>query len=53
MDLFGLHGFQNICSVLFFFFFLNHLWDFGVLFWAVYLVEMESVALDNSALTRS
>lgn len=53
MDLFGLHGFQNICSVLFFFFFWNHLWDFGVVFWAVYLVEMESVALDNSALTRS
>jgi len=50
MDLFGLHGFQNIWSVLFFW---NHLWDFGVMFWAVYLVEMESVALDNSAVKHS
>lgn len=40
-------------ALCYFFFFLNHLWDFGVVFWAVYLVEMESVALDNSALTRS
>lgn len=39
-----------LCAI---FFFWNHLWDFGVVFWAVYLVEMESVALDNSALTHS
>lgn len=53
MDLFALHGFQNFWSVLFFVIFWNHLWDFGVVFWAVYLVEMESVALDNSAVKRS
>lgn len=25
-----------VCAI-----FWNHLWDFGVVFWAVYLVEME------------
>lgn len=31
----------------------NHSWDFGVVFWAVYLVEMGSVAVDKSALKHS
>lgn len=46
-------GSKTFALCYFFFFFWNHLWDFGVVFWAVYLVEMESVALDNSALTHS
>lgn len=31
----------------------NHSWDFGVVFWAVYLVEMGSVAVDNCVLKHS